>query len=42
MKYHRFRRRQREVDLDAEIRIHLDEAIRDSIGRGSVFMEQQV
>jgi hypothetical protein len=34
MKFNWFRRRQREADLDAEIRSHLDEAIRDRIARG--------
>src|SRR5215210_1486435 len=29
-----FRRREREAELDAEIRSHLDEAIRDRIERG--------
>jgi hypothetical protein len=34
MKFHWFRRQQREEELDAEIRSHLDEAIRDRIARG--------
>jgi hypothetical protein len=37
MKFHRFHkiwRRQRETELDAEIRSHLDSAIRDRIERG--------
>ncbi len=34
MKFNRFRRRQREEELDAEIRSHLDETIRDRIARG--------
>jgi putative ABC transport system permease protein len=34
MKFHWFRRGQREADLDAEIRQHLDEAISDRIERG--------
>jgi putative ABC transport system permease protein len=34
MKFNWFRRQQREADLDAEIRSHLDEAIRDRIERG--------
>ncbi len=34
MKFHWFRRQQREAELDAEIRSHLDEAIRDRIARG--------
>jgi putative ABC transport system permease protein len=34
MKFNWFRRREREAELDAEIRSHLDEAIRDRIERG--------
>src|SRR5215813_5527142 len=34
MKLHWFRRQNREAELDAEIRSHLDEAIRDRIERG--------
>jgi hypothetical protein len=34
MKFPWFRRRKREEELDAEIRNHLDEAIRDRIARG--------
>jgi len=34
MKFNWFRRQQREAELDAEIRSHLDEAIRDRIARG--------
>jgi predicted permease len=34
MKFNWFRRRQRDAELDAEIRSHLDEAIRDRIERG--------
>jgi putative ABC transport system permease protein len=34
MKLNWFRRKQREAELDAEIRSHLDEAIRDRIARG--------
>jgi putative ABC transport system permease protein len=34
MKFNWFRRQQREEELDAEIRSHLDEAIRDRIARG--------
>jgi hypothetical protein len=34
MKFHWFRRQQRDEELDAEIRSHLDEAIRDRIARG--------
>ena len=34
MKLHRFRQ-QREAELDAEIRSHLDEAIRDRLARGA-------
>jgi hypothetical protein len=34
MKFHWFRRQQREEELDTEIRSHLDEAIRDRIERG--------
>ncbi len=34
MKLNWFRRKQREAELDAEIRSHLDEAIRDRIERG--------
>jgi hypothetical protein len=34
MKFPWFRRRQREEELDAEIRNHLNEAIRDRIARG--------
>jgi macrolide transport system ATP-binding/permease protein len=34
MKFLRFRRRQRDEELDAEIRSHLDQAIRDRIARG--------
>lgn len=34
MKFNWFRREQRDADLDAEIRSHLDEAIRDRIERG--------
>ncbi len=34
MKFHWFRREEREAELDAEIRSHLDEAIRDRIERG--------
>ena len=34
MKFHWFRRQQREAERDAEIRSHLDEAIRDRIAHG--------
>ena len=34
MKFNWFRRQQREADLDAEIRNHLDLAIRDRLERG--------
>jgi putative ABC transport system permease protein len=34
MKFNWFRRKQREAELDTEIRSHLDEAIRDRIARG--------
>jgi hypothetical protein len=34
MKFHWFRRRQREAELDAEICNHLDAAIRDRVERG--------
>jgi hypothetical protein len=34
MKFNWFRRNQREAELDAEIRSHLDAAIRDRIARG--------
>jgi hypothetical protein len=34
MKFNWFRRQQREEELDAEIRSHLDEAIRDRLARG--------
>src|SRR6266545_8196839 len=34
MKFHWFRRQQREEEFDTEIRSHLEEAIRDRIARG--------
>ena len=34
MKFNWFRRQRRDAEIDAEIRSHLDEAIRDRIGRG--------
>jgi hypothetical protein len=34
MKFNWSRRQQREAELDAEIRSHLDEAVRDRIERG--------
>jgi len=36
MKMSWFRQRRREADLAAEIRHHLDEAIRDRIARGEI------
>jgi predicted permease len=39
MKFPWFRRQQREEELDAEIRSHLDEAIRDRLARGEPFGE---
>jgi putative ABC transport system permease protein len=42
MKFPWFRRKQREEELDAEIRSHLDEAIRDRIARGEASNEARV
>jgi putative ABC transport system permease protein len=42
MKFTWFRRQQREEELDAEIRSHLDEAIRDRIARGETPDEARV